>query len=129
CFAEKTRSRARILRHSAVDNLESNLRVQHRVASYVGDGHCSRAELDRKTIRTHFHLKVCVSQWSGRSSTRRRWSFRFFAVREKAKANQTTQAFAFRTYLSQRPSTCRARLASLRMGVRSSKANAFVVHA
>ena len=128
-FAQKTRPRAGILRDAPVDDLESNSRVQHCIASAISYGHCSRTELDRKTIRTYFHLEVCVSQWSGRQSTSRRWSFRLFAVREKAKANETTQAFAVRTNLSQRSPTCRARPRSLRLGVRSSETNALVVHA
>src|SRR5207248_10148310 len=65
-FAQKTRTRPGILRHSAVDDLESDLRVQHCIASAISYGHRSGTELDRKTIRTHFHLEVCVSQWSER---------------------------------------------------------------
>src|SRR5439155_10282349 len=109
------------------DDLESSFRVQDCIAGAISYGHRSRAELDRKTIRTHFHLEVCVSQWSGREPTSRRWSVRFFAVCEKAKANQTAQAFAFRTNLSQRSPACRARLRHLRP--LSSETNALVVHA
>ena len=65
-FAQKTRPRAQILRHSALDDLESSFRVQDCIAGAISYGHCPRAELDRKTIRTHFHLEVCISQWSGR---------------------------------------------------------------
>ena len=64
-FAQKTRTRPGILRDSAVDDLESDLRVQHCIASAISYGHRSGTELDRKTIRAHFHLEVCVSHWSG----------------------------------------------------------------
>src|SRR4029450_809591 len=57
----------------------------------------------------------------------RRCSFRFFAVSEKAKANQTTQAFTVRTDLSQRSPTCGAGRRRLRPI--SSETNALVVHA
>src|SRR6266487_3251053 len=49
-FAQKTRPRAQILRHSALDDLESSFRVQDCIAGAISYGHCSRAELDRKTI-------------------------------------------------------------------------------
>ena len=112
-----------------VDDLEGNSRVQHRIASAVSYGHRSRAELDWKTVRAYIHFEVGVSQWSGRQSTARRWSFRLFTVRQKAKANETTQALPVRTALSQRSSTCRASPRSLRLCVRSSETNALAVHA
>src|SRR5207249_8421993 len=126
-FAQKTRTRPGILRHPAVDDLESNLRVQHCIASAVSYGHRSRAELDRETIRTYLHFEVGVSQLSRRQSTARRWSFSLFAVRQKAKANEATQAPPIRTALSQRAPTCSARPRGLRL--RCSETDAFVVHA
>ena len=126
-FAQKPRPRAGILRHSPVDDFEGNSRVQHCVASAVSYGHSSRTELDRKTIRAYLHFEVGVSQWSGRQSTPRRWSFRLLAVRQKAEANETTQALPVRTALSQRSSTCGAGPRGLRL--RCSETNAFVVHA
>ena len=107
-FAQKTRPRAGILRDTPVDDLERNGRVQDRIASAVSYGHCSGTELDRKTILTYFHFEVGVSQWSGRQPTARRWFFRLFTVREKAKANEATQALPLWTALSQRSSTCPA---------------------
>jgi hypothetical protein len=128
-FAQKTRSRAGILRRAAVDDLKSNGRVQHCIASAVSYGHRSRTELDRKTIRTCLHFEVGVSQWSGRESTTCRWSFGLFAVREKAKANETTQAFPVRTALSQRSSTYRTGSRTLKLRVQTSAINVVAVHA
>src|SRR6266700_3598050 len=123
-FAQKTRPRAWILRHTPIDHLKGNSRVQHRIASAVSYSHRSRTELDRKTIRTYFHFEVGVSQWSGRQSTPCRWSFRLLAIREKAKAHETTQALPVRTALSQRPATCRAGSRGLRL--HRSETDAFV---
>src|SRR5438067_4601199 len=95
-FAQKPRSRAGILRYTPIDDLKSNSRVQHCIVSAVSYGHRSRTQLNRKTIRTYLHFEVGVSQWSGRQSTARRWSFSLFAVRQKAKANKTAQAFSVR---------------------------------
>jgi hypothetical protein len=80
-FAQKTRPRARILRHLPVDDLEGNSRVQHCIASAVSYCHRSSTELDRKTIRTYLHVEVRISQWSGRQSTAPRRSLSLFAVR------------------------------------------------
>jgi hypothetical protein len=99
CFAQKTRPRAGILRHAVVDYLERNSRVQHSIASAVSYRHRSRTELDRETIRTHLDFEVGVAQGPGRQSTPRRWSFRLFAVRQKTKANETTQALPVWTTL------------------------------
>src|SRR4029077_21217162 len=107
-FAQKTRSRAGILRGAPVDDLESSSRVQHCIASAISDGHRARSELDRKTIRTYLHFEVRVSQWSGRQPTSRRWSLGVFPVREEPEGNETTQALTIWTALSQRSSTCRA---------------------
>jgi len=126
-FTQKPRPRAGILRHSPVDDLEGNNRVQYCIASAISYGHSSGTEFDRKTIRTYLHFEVGVSQWSGRQSTARRWSFSLFAVRQKAKANKTAQAFSVRTALSQRASTCGARPRRLRL--RCSETDAFAVHA
>src|SRR5207249_10870717 len=63
-FAQKTRPRAGILRHTPVDDLKGNSRVQHCVASEVSYGHRSRTELDRNTIRTYLNFEVRVPQWS-----------------------------------------------------------------
>src|SRR5262249_286690 len=123
-FPQKTRPCARILRDAAVDNLEGNLRVQHCIASAVRYGHRSRAKLDRKAIRTDFHLEMGVFQWTGRQATSRSWSFRFFAIREKTKANKATQAFTFRTNLGQRSPARRANARSC-----SFETNTFIAHA
>src|SRR5437667_8980725 len=113
-FAQKTRPRAGILRHFPVDDFQGNSRVQHCIASAVSYGHRSRTELDRETIRTYLHFEVGVSQLSRRQSTARRWSFSLFALRQKAKANEATQALPIRTALSQRAPTCSARPRGLR---------------
>src|SRR6058998_1838302 len=126
-LAQKTRPRARILRHLPVDHLESDKRIQDCIASAVSYGHSSRTELDRETIRTYLHFEVGVSQLSRRQSTARRWSFSLFAVRQKAKANEATQALPIRTALTQRAPTCSARPRGLRL--RCSETDAFVVHA
>src|SRR5216110_3787387 len=42
-FTQKTRPRAQILRHSALDDLESSFRVQDCIAGAISYGHCSRA--------------------------------------------------------------------------------------
>src|SRR5207249_6120556 len=99
-FAEKTRPRAGILRHLSINDFESNLRVQHCIASAISDGHRARAELDWKTIRTYLHFEVGISQWSGCQSTTTCWPIRLPAVRQKAKANKTTQALPIRAALS-----------------------------
>jgi hypothetical protein len=65
-FAQKARSSAGVLRDVPIDDLKSDSRVQHCIASAVRYGHSSGTELDWKTIRAHFHLEVCVFQRSGR---------------------------------------------------------------
>jgi len=128
-FAQKTRPRAGILRHATIDDFKSNSRVQDCIVSAVSYGHRSRTQLNRKTIRTYLHFEVGVSQWSGRQSTSRRWSFGLFAVRQKAKGNETTQALPIWTTLSQRSSTCRAGPRSFRLRFHNSETHAFPVHA
>src|SRR4029077_18038346 len=64
-FAQKTGPRARILRDLAIDDLESNKRVQNCIARAISYGHCSRTELNRETVCSRLHLEVGVSQWSG----------------------------------------------------------------
>jgi hypothetical protein len=128
-FAQKTRPRTGILRHFSVDNLEGCRRVQDCIAGAVSYGHCSGTELDRETIRADLDFKVGVPQQSGRQSTPSSWFFHLVTVREKAKANEATQALPSWTALSQRPSTCRARPRNLRLRLRTFETNAFVVHA
>src|SRR5512132_555209 len=64
-FAQKARSRARILRDLAIDDLESNKRVQNCIARAISYGHRSRTELNRKTVCSRLYFEVGVSQWSG----------------------------------------------------------------
>src|SRR5260370_33007498 len=59
-FAQKTRARAGILRHAAVDDLEGNSSVQDCIASAISYLHRSRTELDRETIGSYFHSEVAV---------------------------------------------------------------------
>jgi hypothetical protein len=61
-FAQKTRPRARILRDFAIDNLESNKRVQNRIARAISYGHRSSPKLHRKTVCSRLHFEVRVSQ-------------------------------------------------------------------
>src|SRR5262249_19161652 len=63
-FAQKTRSRARVLRHFAIDNLESNERVQNCIARAVSYRHRSGTELNGKTVCSGLYFEVRVSQWS-----------------------------------------------------------------
>src|SRR5258708_8295060 len=65
-FAQKTGPRARILRDLAIDDLESNERVQNCVARAISYGHRSRTELHRKTVCSRLCFEVGVSQWSRR---------------------------------------------------------------
>src|SRR5262249_48767674 len=64
-FAKESGSRAGILRRLAIDNLEGNNRIQNRITSAVSYGHCSRAELDRKTIRADLNFEVGIFQLAG----------------------------------------------------------------
>src|SRR5262249_12485225 len=112
-FAKESGSRAGILRRLAIDNLEGNNRIQNRITSAVSYGHCSRAELDRKTIRADLNFEVGIFQLAGGQTTPPCWSFRVFALCQKAEANETTQALAVRTALGQRSSTCSASSRSL----------------
>jgi hypothetical protein len=98
-LAQKTRSRARILGYTAVDDLERHHRVQHCIARAVSDGHRAGAKLDRKTIRSDFDFEVCISQRSGGQSSPPSWAIDFFAVTKETKADKTTQAFALWTAL------------------------------
>src|SRR5262245_18318436 len=128
-LAQKTRTCVGISRHFPVDDLEGYNRVQHCVVCTVGDGHRSRTELNRKAIRSRLYFEVGVSQWPRcQPSTRRRF-FRVLAVRQKTKANETTQAFPVRTALGQRTSACSARPRSFSLRSGGSDANADVVHA
>src|SRR4249919_1453641 len=125
-FAQKTGSRARILRHLAIDDLESNKRVQNCIARPISYGHCSRTELNRKTVCSRLYFEVGVSQWSGCQSAARRWPLWLLSVPREGKANETPQAFAVRTTLSQRSPASRAGLRSFTLRFR--KAHADVVH-
>src|SRR5882724_2612126 len=127
-FAQKTRSRAGILRHASIDDFERDSRVQHGVASAVSYGHRSRTQLDGKTICTDLRLEVSVSQRSGCQSAVQRWSFDPFAVCQKTEANETAQTLAVRTTLRQVSSTSRACPRSSRRRIYSSGASAVVVH-
>src|SRR6476661_8080338 len=64
-FAQKTGPRARILRDLPINDLESNKRVQNCIAGAISYGHCSRTELNRKTVCSRLYLEVGVSQWTG----------------------------------------------------------------
>src|SRR4029077_9771483 len=64
-FAQKTGPRARILRDLALDDLESNDRVQNGIARAISYSHRSRTELDRKTVCSRLYFEVGVSQWPG----------------------------------------------------------------
>src|SRR4029079_14860069 len=68
-FAQETRSDSRHLRNFSVDDFKSANGIQDRVACTIGYCHCSRAELDRETVRAHFHFKVVVFQRSWCQST------------------------------------------------------------
>src|SRR5215475_10790716 len=65
-FAQKARAGARILRNAMVNDLEGDRRAQHCIASAISYGHRSRAELNRKTVGTYFHIEVGVAQSSRR---------------------------------------------------------------
>src|SRR5437763_11267687 len=99
-FAQKTRSRARVLRDLAIDDLESNKRVQNCIARAISYGHRSRTELNRKTVCSRLYFEVRVSQWSGCQSAARRWPFRLISVTRERKANEAPQTYAVRTTLS-----------------------------
>src|SRR5512132_4402540 len=60
-FAQKTGPRARILRDLAIDDLESNKRVQNCIARAICFGHRSRTELNRKTVCSRLYFEVGVS--------------------------------------------------------------------
>src|SRR5207244_13169869 len=63
-FAQKTRPRAGIVCHAPVDDLKSNSRVQHSIASAVSYRHRSRPEFDREAIGSYLHFEVGIPQWS-----------------------------------------------------------------
>ena len=89
------------------------------------DDDFSSAEFDGKSIRANLHFKMRVFQWPGCEPASRRRSFKFFAVREKAKAHQTTQAFAFGTNVSKRSPACGTRFDGLRLYVHFFRAMLF----
>src|SRR6516162_345141 len=88
-FAQKTRSRARVLRDFAIDNLESNERVQNCIARAVSYRHRSGAELNRKTVCPGLYFEVRVSQWSRCQSSARSWSFRLLFTSKEGETNET----------------------------------------
>src|SRR6266480_7869948 len=90
-FAQKTGPRARILGDLAIDNLESNKRVQNCIARAISYGHRSRTELNRKTVCSRLYFEVGESQWSGCQSAARRWPFRLLSVAREGKANEAPQ--------------------------------------
>ena len=61
-FAQKTGPRARILRDFAIDNLESNKRVQNCVARAISYRHRSSTKLHRETVCSRLHFEVGVPQ-------------------------------------------------------------------
>src|SRR6476469_1887259 len=61
-FAQKTRPRARILRDFAIDNLESNKRVQNCVARAISYRHRSSTKLHREPVCSRLHFEVGVPQ-------------------------------------------------------------------
>ena len=126
-FAQKTRPRAGIVCHAPVDDLKSNSRVQHSIASAVSYRHRSRPEFDREAIGSDLHFEVGIPQWSWCQSTARRRSVGLFAVRQKAKGDETTEAFSVRAALSQRSATSRASPSSSRLLFLSFHAIAIVV--
>src|SRR6476646_1816516 len=127
-FAQKTRPRPGVLRNLAIDDFESNKRVQNCIARAVSYRHRSSTEFNRKTICARLYFKVGVSQWSRRQSAARRWSFRLLVISEEGKTNETPQAFAVRTTVSQRSSAGRAGLFSFILRFRRSTTNTDVVH-
>src|SRR5436190_4952033 len=127
-FAQKTRSRARVLRDLAIDDLESNKRVQNCIARAISYGHRSRTELNRKTVCSRLYFEVRVWQRSGYQSAARRWPFRLLSVARERKANEAPQTFAVRTTLSERSAAGRAGLRSFTLRFRGSEAHADVVH-
>src|SRR5437762_7453890 len=127
-FAQKTRSRARVLRDLAIDDLESNKRVQNCIARAISYGHRSRTELNRKTVCSRLYFEVRVSQSSGYQSAAHRWPFRLLSVPREGKTNEAPQTFAVRTRLSERSAAGRAGLRSFTLRFRGSEAHADVVH-
>jgi hypothetical protein len=61
-FAREARAGVRIVGQPLVDDLQRDFGAEHRVARAVGDTHCTRAELDGRTIFHDDDLKVAVTQ-------------------------------------------------------------------
>jgi hypothetical protein len=59
-FAQKTRSRARILRDLSVDDFKSYDGIQYGVACAISYCHGSGAELGRESVGAHFNFEVIV---------------------------------------------------------------------
>src|SRR4029453_8450760 len=127
-FAQKTGPRAGVLCNLAIDDFESNKRVQNCIARAVSYRHRSSTEFNRKPICPSLYFKVGVSQCSRRQPAARRWSFRLLALPPEGKTNKTPQAFAVRTTLSQRSPAGRAGLFSFILRFRRSETNIDVVH-
>jgi hypothetical protein len=99
------RSRARLakearpdpghLRDFSVYDFKSDHGIQNHVASPISGRDCSRAELNRKTVRPDFHFKVVVFQRSRRQSPARVTFSCFLAAAQKTQVSETTKAFAF----------------------------------
>src|SRR5436309_12472288 len=63
-FAQEARPCPGILRDCSVDYFKCDDGIQHCVARTISYRHRSRAKLGGKAIRTDFHFKVIVLQWS-----------------------------------------------------------------
>src|SRR6202030_3107510 len=59
-FAQETRSDSGHLRDFSVYDFQSDDGIQNRVTCTISNRDCSRAELNRKTVRTDLDLKVVV---------------------------------------------------------------------
>src|SRR5947208_5421966 len=79
-FAQEARSRPGVLCECSVDYFKCDDGIQHCVARTISYRHRSRAKLGGKAIRTDFHFKVIVLQWSRYQSSAGFRSLRLLAV-------------------------------------------------
>src|SRR5213080_5165695 len=79
-FAQEARPCPGILRDPSVDYFKCDDGIQHCVARTISYRHRSRAKLGGEAIRTGFHFKVIVLQWSGHQSSAGFRSLRLLAV-------------------------------------------------
>jgi hypothetical protein len=71
-FTQEARSDSRHLRDFSVDDFKCDDRIQNRIARPISNRDCSRAELNRKTVRPDLHFEVVVLQRSRHQSP---WCF------------------------------------------------------